>query len=57
MATTRLVLLPGMDGTDLLFEPLLDALPAEWEPTVVRYPPDEALEYEALLEVVQASYR
>jgi len=55
MATTRLVLLPGMDGTGILFEPLLDVLPAEWEPIVVRYPPDEALGYEELLEVVQAA--
>jgi pimeloyl-ACP methyl ester carboxylesterase len=55
MATTRLVLLPGMDGTGILFEPLLDMLPAEWEPIVVRYPPHEALGYDALLEVVQAA--
>ena len=55
MPITRLVLLPGMDGTGILFEPLLEVLPAEWEPVVVRYPPDEALWYEELLEVVQAA--
>ena len=54
MATTRLVLLPGMDGTGVLFEPLLEVLPCEFEPIVVRYPPDKALGYEALLDVVQA---
>jgi pimeloyl-ACP methyl ester carboxylesterase len=33
-----IVLLPGMDGTGELFAPLLDALPAELDPIVVRYP-------------------
>lgn len=56
MPITRLVLLPGMDGTGTLFEPLLDVLAAEWEPIVVRYPPDEALGYDALLEVVRACH-
>ncbi|WP_343630223.1 hypothetical protein [Roseateles sp.] len=34
---TALVLLPGMDGTGDLFEPLLRELPAGWRPVVVRY--------------------
>jgi len=55
MAITRLVLLPGMDGTGILFEPLLNVLPREWEPIVVRYPPDEARGYDELLEVVKAA--
>lgn len=55
MPTTRLVLLPGMDGTGILFEPLLEVLPREFEPIVVRYPPHDALGYEALLEVVKAA--
>ena len=37
---TRMVLLPGMDGTGALFGPLLRALPPEVEPSVVRYPRD-----------------
>lgn len=34
----KLLLLPGMDGTGKLFEPLLRVLPAELEPIVVSYP-------------------
>ena len=52
MVATRLVLLPGMDGTGILFEPLLDALPQGWTAQVVRYPPDKPLGYESLLDVV-----
>ena len=36
----RLALLPGLDGTGLLFDPLLAELPAELDPLVVRYPQD-----------------
>ena len=53
MAALRLVLLPGMDGTGILFEPLLEALPQAWEAEVVQYPPDKALGYEALLDIVE----
>jgi pimeloyl-[acyl-carrier protein] methyl ester esterase len=53
MPTTRLVLLPGMDGTGILFEPLLEVLPRRLDAQVVQYPPDKALGYEALLDVVQ----
>jgi pimeloyl-[acyl-carrier protein] methyl ester esterase len=49
---TRLVLLPGMDGTGLLFKPLLDVLPRRLEPIVVSYPANRPLGYEDLLEVV-----
>ena len=34
----RLALLPGLDGTGLLFEPLISALPPELDPFVVQYP-------------------
>lgn len=44
-----LVLLPGLDGTGRLFEPLLAALPGDWPAQVVTYPADEPLGYEALL--------
>lgn len=55
MAATRLVLLPGMDGTGILFGPLLEALPHGWEAQILRYPPDKALGYESLLDIVQAA--
>ena len=45
-----LVLLPGMDGTGDLFEPLVSALGPEVEVIVVRYP-DEPLDYRAHEEV------
>ncbi len=34
----RLALLPGLDGTGLLFEPLISALPQGLQPLVVEYP-------------------
>ncbi|MCP4917273.1 MAG: alpha/beta hydrolase [Proteobacteria bacterium] len=50
-----LLLLPGMDGTGELFAPLLEAWPGPRPPTVVSYPRDTPLEYEALLPLVLAS--
>jgi len=44
-----LVLLPGLDGTGVLFGPLLEALPAQVEPLVVRYPGEAPLSYDALV--------
>lgn len=44
----QLVLLPGMDGTGDLFDPLLSALPAAPPPLVLRYPAREPLDYRAL---------
>lgn len=44
----QLVLLPGMDGTGDLFDPLLPALPAAPPPLVLRYPAREPLDYPAL---------
>jgi pimeloyl-ACP methyl ester carboxylesterase len=49
----KLVLLPGMDGTGVLFRPLVDALPPELEPIVVAYPSDEPLSYGELLPLVR----
>ncbi len=48
----KLVLLPGMDGTGVLFRPLADALSPELEPVVVTYPTDEPLSYGELLPLV-----
>ena len=52
---TALVLLPGMDGTGDLFEPLLRELPAEWRPVVVRYPVDRWLDDDAFAAFVRAA--
>lgn len=45
---TTLVLLPGLDGTGLLFKPLLQHLPASWRAVVVTYPPDAGAGYDEL---------
>ena len=42
---TWLVLLPGLDGTGTLFGNLIPALEPEFEPIIVRYPPDVPLGY------------
>lgn len=49
----RLVLLPGMDGTGVLFRPLLAALPRA--PLVVTYPGDRPLGYDELLPIARAA--
>lgn len=46
---TALVLLPGMDGTGALFEPLLAALDPRLHTIVVRYPESVSLDYAALI--------
>lgn len=51
---TRLVLMPGMEGTGALFAPFVAALPPTPAPVVVRYPVDEPLEPPALIERVKA---
>src|SRR6185369_2945536 len=55
MGTTRLVLLPGMDGTGILFEPLLEILPPELEAQVVSYPTHKPCGYEELAGLVAAA--
>ena len=49
VTSISLILLPGLDGTGLLFQPLIAALPATIKPTIVRYPGDRHLSYEELL--------
>jgi pimeloyl-ACP methyl ester carboxylesterase len=51
----KLVLLPGMDGTGILFEPLVKALPGNLDPMVQSYPGDAPLSYEELLPTIAAS--
>lgn len=47
-----LVLLPGLDGTDVFFRPLLAALPEWIAPMVVQFPTAGANEYPDLLRLV-----
>ncbi len=47
-STTRLILLPGMDGTGLLLEPFLAALGPGFDVKVVRYPDQETWGYAEL---------
>lgn len=51
----KLVLLPGLDGTGILFEPLIRALPKNLSPIVQAYPGDVPLSYEELLPHVQSA--
>jgi pimeloyl-[acyl-carrier protein] methyl ester esterase len=50
----HLLLLPGMDGTGRLFEPLLRCLSPLLVPVVVAYPADRACGYAELLPLVEA---
>jgi pimeloyl-ACP methyl ester carboxylesterase len=54
VAPVRLVLLPGMDGTGDLFEPLKDAMGPHAAIDVVRYPGHRALGYDDLEPLVRA---
>lgn len=49
----HLVLLPGMDGTGVLFRPLLQALHGGESANVVSYPPDAPFGYDELLPLVR----
>ena len=51
-SNTTLVLLPGLDGTDIFFAPLLAHLPASIEPLVITYPVSGENNYESLLPLV-----
>ena len=52
MSPTTLVLLPGLDGTEIFFAPLLRHLPSWVHPIVVRYPTSGANGYDELLPMV-----
>ena len=43
---TTLLLLPGLDGTGLVFEPLLEHLPSTIDPVIVRYPGDTPMSFQ-----------
>ena len=51
-AKTKVVMLPGLDGTGLLFGPALRACPNEFEAVVEALPALEPLDYQALAERV-----
>lgn len=50
-----LVLLPGMDGTGLLFAPFVRVLPEWVRPVIVSYPENRPLDYAGHLEYVLAA--
>src|SRR5262245_51721793 len=52
MTDFAVVLLPGLDGTGTLFQPLVAHLPKELHPVVVAYPKDQTLGYDDLLPLV-----
>ncbi|HKE88377.1 MAG TPA: alpha/beta hydrolase [Vicinamibacterales bacterium] len=52
-----LVLLPGLDGTDVFFRPLLRALPSWVRPIVVQYPADTGHDYAGLFTLVSEAVR
>ena len=52
MAIT-LVLLPGLDGTGILFEPLLNFLSSSISPLIIPLPNDRPLGYDALVPIVR----
>ena len=45
----QLILLPGMDGTGILFKPLIEKLPKSLSTTVISYPLDDKLSYQDLV--------
>ena len=52
-AGTTLVLLPGLDGTDVFLRPLVAALPSTIRPVVVTYPASGAEQYRDVLDIVR----
>ena len=51
----QIILLPGMDGTGVLFKPLLKALPKDIEVHIISYPCDKKQAYNQLIEYVKES--
>ena len=49
----KLVLLPGLDGTGLLFEPLCRELPSSIHPVALDYPRDQESSYDDLLRFIR----
>jgi len=55
MRSVSLILLPGLDGTGSLFEPLLRHLPEWIKPIVVSYPENQPYGYKELINIVTRS--
>lgn len=43
-----IILLPGLDGTGMLFQPFIDTCPTSFAPKVISYPDNKPLSYPAL---------
>lgn len=54
---TPLVLLPGLDGTDVFFRPLIDLLPDWIHPEVIQFPDAGPYDYDSLLQRVRDRIR
>jgi len=50
----ELVLLPGMGGTGILFQPLLDVLPKNQKVRVISYPKEHPTSWEQLIELIRS---
>ncbi len=50
----KVILLPGFDGTGILFDPFLKKCPSNFLPIVIKYPENEMLSYKALEKVVMS---
>ncbi len=50
----KVVLLPGLDGTGILFKPFIEALPRDIETLIVSYPSDLKLSYIELVDFVMS---
>jgi alpha-beta hydrolase superfamily lysophospholipase len=50
----HLVLIPGLDGSGHLFEPLINVLPSTFEVSVVRFPVDRPISHREMLGCIRA---
>ena len=50
----KIVLLPGLDGTGILFQPFIEALPDDVEILVISYPSNLKLNYDELVNYVMS---
>lgn len=48
----KIVLLPGLDGTGILFKPLVESLPSDIEPLIISYPNNKEMNYGELTDYV-----
>lgn len=51
----KLVLLPGIDGTGIMFAPVVEALAPKVDVTVVRYPCEQPLDFAQMTEFARAA--